>query len=449
MSSHWTYRPFDKDSDLVQGDLIRRSDDLLAVLGEVHKFFCDPRYTAFAVLTQSCDLVRRGGDACKAEHINLAVVRELETLLPRLLGESCGTGVANVFRKESRYCAQQILQKILNQNDQAHGLFYLHPDGDVGVATPSVIMLRVSIALRQQHYDLLKQSRCGRLAPEYANKLGWLSGNLYSRIATPDWEDQAMDREASAKQARTLLTRITQPNEENWVPQDWVNAASKAGIDLAAIPPSQFASTIRQHAPSEPLDIVLDRVREVSREVAVADLVDEIRGAIHGDNSLVPQVILEVVSLSGAVLSLEQRTELSELLHDDAQFVSAVKNRVASIVKSTLKAPHPDAIDVVCQVLQNEVGLTKPAIDRLKLHATTIFAGKLVSELGPFTAAVAAAQLFTVEAANALREIVEVIVTPESDSHIDRIVKRLRIDQRLKAVFRRSSTESELSRPKD
>ena len=247
MPSHWTYSQFEQGSDLLQGDLVRRSNALLAVLGEVHKFFCDPRYTAFAVLTQSCDLVRRAG-VCKSEHINLAVVRELETLLPRLLRESCATGVDNVFRREGRYYAQQILQKILNQNDQARGLFYLHPDADAGIATPSVIMLRVSIALRRQHYDLLKESRCGRLAPQYANKLGWLSGNLYSRIATPDWEDQVGDKEASAKQAKSLLARITQPNDGNWVPQEWVESASKAELtwllSRQASSPRPFGSTL-------------------------------------------------------------------------------------------------------------------------------------------------------------------------------------------------------------
>lgn len=408
MPSHWTYCQFEQDSDLIQGDLVRRSDALLAVLGEFHKFFCDPRYTAFAVLTQSCDLVRRAGGVCKSEHINLAVVRELEMLLPRLLRESCGTGVENVFRREGRYYAQQILQKILNQNDQARGLFYLHPDADMGIATPSVIMLRVSIALRQQHYDLLKESRCGRLAPQYANKLGWLSGNLYSRIATPDWEDQAGDKEASAKQAKSLLARITQPNDENWVPQEWVDSALREGVDLAAIPLSQFASTIRQHAPSEPIDIVLDRVRKVSREVAATDLLARIKVALESDNNLVPQVILELVNRSATVLSPEQRTELSELLHDDVEFVGAVKNRVASIVKSTLKEPRPDSIDVICRALRDATGLTKPATNRLKLHCTAILGGHNLQELEQFVAAVIVAQLFTVEAVVALRGILEV-----------------------------------------
>ncbi len=58
--SHWTYGLFAPTDDLQQGDIIRRSDTLLQVLSEVLSHFCDERYTAFLVLTQSCDLNWRG-----------------------------------------------------------------------------------------------------------------------------------------------------------------------------------------------------------------------------------------------------------------------------------------------------------------------------------------------------------------------------------------------------
>ena len=88
MPSHWTYADFSADDNLQQGDLLRRTDALLSVLSRVHQFFSDERYVAFAILTQSCDLVRRRG-RCKTEHIQLAVIRELESLLPRILEEQC------------------------------------------------------------------------------------------------------------------------------------------------------------------------------------------------------------------------------------------------------------------------------------------------------------------------------------------------------------------------
>ena len=59
MALHWTYCTFDPSSDLQQGDILSRTDELLAVLKNVHSYFCDERYLAFIVVTQSCDLVRR------------------------------------------------------------------------------------------------------------------------------------------------------------------------------------------------------------------------------------------------------------------------------------------------------------------------------------------------------------------------------------------------------
>jgi hypothetical protein len=54
------------------------------VLQLVHNHFADPKYLAFIVLTQTCDLVVRK-KACKAKHISLAVIRPLSALVPSFL----------------------------------------------------------------------------------------------------------------------------------------------------------------------------------------------------------------------------------------------------------------------------------------------------------------------------------------------------------------------------
>ncbi len=330
MPSHWTYSDFSDGDDLQQGDLLRRTDDLLSVLSRVHQFFSDERYVAFAILTQSCDLVRRRG-SCKTEHIQLAVIRELESLLPRILEERCGVGVSGVFTKESRYFAQQIMRKIVNQNDQARGLFYLHPETDAGIVTPSVIMLRISIALRREHYDLLCQARCGRLSAEYANKLGWLSGNLYSRIATPDWEDQEHDKDASAKLAKAYLNRITQPDGENWVPEAWVEAAKADGIVLAEIPAHEFATSIKKYAPPTSMDVILEQVKKVSQEVFKQQLAEATKVALAERGNLVDSFIEIVAKLVQKKVAEVQVQQFSERLRADDVFCQAIRNHAGSI----------------------------------------------------------------------------------------------------------------------
>ena len=70
------YASWRDSADLEQGDLLQPDDGLRAAIEDVHPHFVDPKYTAFIVLTQTCDLVRRveRGRVCKAPYVNLAVV---------------------------------------------------------------------------------------------------------------------------------------------------------------------------------------------------------------------------------------------------------------------------------------------------------------------------------------------------------------------------------------
>jgi hypothetical protein len=53
--------------------------------------------------------------------------------------------------------------------------------------------LRVSIALKAEHYNVIKDARILRLNAEFRAKFGWLLGNLYSRPATTDWDEQEIE----------------------------------------------------------------------------------------------------------------------------------------------------------------------------------------------------------------------------------------------------------------
>ena len=122
MPLHWTYRAVEEE-DLLQADILERTDALVAILKECHTYFCREEYTGFAVLTQSCDLVRRNGE-CKAPYISIAVIREFEPLLPDILDPVCSSGVAGIFLEEGHYDAIDAVRKIINQNDQARGLTF-------------------------------------------------------------------------------------------------------------------------------------------------------------------------------------------------------------------------------------------------------------------------------------------------------------------------------------
>ncbi len=261
MPNHWTYKTLQPDDGLSQGDIIARTEPVLGILKDIHAYFCDPKYLCFVVLTQSCDLVMRGG-ACKARQIGLGVVRSLKDVLSDTLGDLCGTGHPGIYRQDARVAAQQFLERVLNQNEQAHGLFYLHPDEEVGIAVPAVAMLRVSISLRsREHYQTLKGARRGCLETEYRNKLGWLTGNLYSRVDTTDWADHDGGEEAADRLMRELLDGWGASEPNVWVPDSWLEAAKAKRVDLQAVPRNRVRATLEPLAPPPALTTAIERVR--------------------------------------------------------------------------------------------------------------------------------------------------------------------------------------------
>jgi hypothetical protein len=233
MAGHWTYEPFNAASELEQGDILRPTSDLRKVFADVHPHFGDDKYLAFLIATQSCDLVRRGA-APKAAYVNLAVVRPLTQVIRKLLTHVAAPVADGVFRSSRKYQAKQLLQRIFNQNEQALGLFFLQTDEAAGIAEPAVAFLRVTVALRAEHYPVLQSARVGRVTSEFRAKLGWLIGNLYVRPATRDWEDTA----GGKKRVNDLVGQFV--DEVRWLEDSIVDQAAAANVDIAAATDAQL-----------------------------------------------------------------------------------------------------------------------------------------------------------------------------------------------------------------
>lgn len=202
---HWSYSE-KTDGDLAQGDILLPTDKLRAALDTAHKWFNDPKYLGFVVISQTCDLVRRGGGPCKTPYIEIAVVRPFRAHVLALLRQQCAWIGDRYFPLSERNRANDLIDRIINQNETALGIFYLHPEATIGIAESSIVLLRVSIAMRAaEHYDTLVAARKGRLHPEFANKLGWLCGNLYSRVGIKDWKETKEDQEKASEIKKAML----------------------------------------------------------------------------------------------------------------------------------------------------------------------------------------------------------------------------------------------------
>jgi hypothetical protein len=276
MPTHWTYEAFNDADDLIQGDILAPTEELRTILSGVHPHFLDHKYTHFLVTTQSCDMARRKG-ICLTKYLNIAVVRQLEDVLHDFLSHVCKPVADRVYLQESKGNARRLLQRIFNQNEQALGVFYLHEDVDAGVAVPSVALLRVGIALRVQHYESLLKARCGRLGKEFTAKLGWLVGNLYSRVGTPDWSDPP----ERGKQLDKLIRETLKPDNPKlapiWVKESVVYEAIKHGMVFDGLKPKELELALGKYKRPAVKERVISRAAQIIKEVAPEITDDQIQ----------------------------------------------------------------------------------------------------------------------------------------------------------------------------
>jgi hypothetical protein len=94
---HFTYDQQLKQTELMQGDVLKRTPAIDALLKDVHPhFYQHPKNLFFMVLTQSCDLVaRQPGGGCKAPYIAIAPVRTLDLIVERHVAQTTAADVSS------------------------------------------------------------------------------------------------------------------------------------------------------------------------------------------------------------------------------------------------------------------------------------------------------------------------------------------------------------------
>ncbi len=200
MSLHFTYTEYNPSSDLRQGDILRRTDKIDDLLKSFYPSYAtNAANQYFLVLTQSCDLVRRSGTTPDTRYISLAPVRPLAVALNRKIEEL----VDRAFPPELPVCSQQNrerlrswLERLLNNNEASY--FYLKKEPTKGFPDDSCAFLALSIAIKvNPHYQTCLEARVLALEASFQAKLGWLVGQMYSRIGTEDWIPENMQKEIS------------------------------------------------------------------------------------------------------------------------------------------------------------------------------------------------------------------------------------------------------------
>lgn len=217
--------PLDK---LEQGDILKKSDELQSLLAKYHPYYADHEDNKFfAVLTQSCDLVPRAG-GCNARYISLAPVRPLKVVLKREFEgklDNVGIGSQSFATRRVQTHFEQFLQRLFN-NNEPH-FFYFEAAHESGIYEEMCAILALPISFKPEHYEKLRAAKLAGITDVFQAKLGWLLGQMYSRVGTPDFEPATLSQkvktytegvaiwleESDAKSLRALVEQYkSQPN---------------------------------------------------------------------------------------------------------------------------------------------------------------------------------------------------------------------------------------------
>lgn len=203
---HFTYAGVKDVANLHQGDVLRRTPELVSILEAVHKHYANEQYRFFQVVTQSCDLMRRDGMTCSSPYITIAASRPVAVAL----GRYAKTLQFHAIEKRLDFCSKerqpklkQFLERLLNNNEESY--FYLHSEPDSGLHDDHCTFLQLSVPLKADlHYETLLGAKILQLEEPFEHKLGWLVGSAYSRVGTQDFAkgspgyDEIFDRHIQA-----------------------------------------------------------------------------------------------------------------------------------------------------------------------------------------------------------------------------------------------------------
>lgn len=194
---HFTYKDTPNMLSLCQGDVLKPTVELKNILQDIHPYFLNEKYKYFIVLTQSCDLVRRGNSSCKTPYITLAAITSFNDFYDACLKKKKFAEEMNgllLMDTKQKTKAFQLLERLYNNTES--DCFFLYKDEGLSFPESMVATLKVSIALKSEmHYDVCLKAKVLELSDEFKAKLGWLVGNIYSRVGTTDWESVMSESE--------------------------------------------------------------------------------------------------------------------------------------------------------------------------------------------------------------------------------------------------------------
>jgi len=206
---HFTYSKIKQKKHLTQGDILKKTPEIIKIINEVHPHYLKDDYKYFMIITQSCDLYKREDGYCSTPYITLAAIRPLETLLEKKQKDyqySKIEQIAGQINEKNQGKLREFLERLLNNNEPEY--FYLHEQVDCGLDGRLVTFLKLSIAIKADlHYKTCLKAKILEISDNFKAKLGWKTGNIYSRVGTKDWEKEKMNEQIDIIKRRFKLVK--------------------------------------------------------------------------------------------------------------------------------------------------------------------------------------------------------------------------------------------------
>lgn len=294
--AHFTYAEKDTflSTSLCQGDIIKRTESVDKLIETIHPYYDDSnKYPFFMILTQSCDLIRRDDKNCKSKYITLAAVRPLEVAIERHISEY----QKKEFEKSFAYCNEkhkenirQFLERLFNNNEP--NLFYLREEASKELFKDYCAFLHLTVAVKSNlNYDTLLEGKVIQLEESFQHKLGYLTGQIYSRIGTQDWDEESL---------KALIKKCFKDNVDNalkWLP----NSVHKKSIEKISKTQSQLNE---------------ESVQEIIQEIIQSERLEARR-----------EKMLEIISskLSNEQVEWSKIKQINIQLKNDPEFNSRIK----------------------------------------------------------------------------------------------------------------------------
>lgn len=284
---HFTYDENPDDRSLFQGDVLRRTDEINAILEKVYRRYFKEDCRYLIVLTQSCDLVRRNSKPCTARYITLAAVHPLAVAIEREIDRrrvqrpdvEREAGIANTNVK---LAIKKFVESLLNNNKSPY--FYLHPELEAEFDEPHCAFLRLSIAIKtSEHYDTCLTAKVLQLQPEFQAKLGSLVTELYGRVGTEDFTTKQDTK--SEFQAR--IDRILEEEGTLWVAEEWYTRLLRKLRQSGGPHSPEKAIQLFAELAEERTNTALDRLSEILPSLGLdQDTIDSVLAGVSSDPAL-------------------------------------------------------------------------------------------------------------------------------------------------------------------